>query len=409
MTTRALHWGPVLTEEDPPLQTLATESGLRSRPAAEVREHLTPHLWDYGITRVAHLTGFDRVGIPVHMAVKPQGRSLSSGSGKGVTPEASWVSAVMECCEQAVWEHLDLDRVEASQNILRRAGVVTVDGRDCPPLRGSLWHEDQPTVWTPAWDILNGEEVWMPDILATLTPPDDFRIRPFVSGTNGLASGMHVLEAVLSGLLEVVERDGLSLWSGDRRRILNPWPLLRETAPDIADKLRRAGLQPRVVDATTEIGVPTVVAYLHDAPGGTTGSFKGAGAALTTEVALVRAITEAIQARCLIVAGARDDIFETMRSSATSAPAAAHTPPAEELRARPTHSTGSVEGDIEWIASRLQRAGFDRLLVLRHTRPDEPVQVVRVFVPGLEGYPFSYAAPGRRAQTWTPQLVEAGV
>ena len=53
-----------------------------------------PYLLDYGITRVAHLTHLDHVGIPVHMAMKPSGRTLSSGSGKGITELGSTLSAV---------------------------------------------------------------------------------------------------------------------------------------------------------------------------------------------------------------------------------------------------------------------------------------------------------------------------
>lgn len=409
MPEQELHWGPVLQPEDPPLETLVTESGLRSRPASEIREYLTGYLADYGITRVAHLTGLDQVGIPVHMAVKPQGRSLSSGSGKGVTADASWVSAVMECCEQSVWEYLDLDTIEGSQNMLRRAGLTTVDGHDCPPIRGSLWHEDFSTVWTPGWDIVAGEEVWIPDIIARLGLTVDPRIRPFVAGTNGLASGMHVLEALLSGLLEAVERDGMSLFTGEfapEKQYLDCMPLLREAAPEVAEKIERAGLQPEVLDVTTEVGVPTVVAYLHDAVGGTTGTFKGAGAGISTEVALVRAVTEAIQARCLIVAGARDDVFETMRSSATANPATVLPERPNKLQSRPTASTGSVAGDIAWVVEQLRAAGFGRVIVLRHSAPADPVQVVRVFVPGLEGYTFAYAAPGRRARTWSPEVLE---
>jgi ribosomal protein S12 methylthiotransferase accessory factor YcaO len=87
----SLDFSPILDPGDPPAPVgIRTESGLRSRNTLELKSALVPHLADYGITRVAHLTGFDSVGLPVHMAVKPQGRSLSSGSGKGPTPEASW-------------------------------------------------------------------------------------------------------------------------------------------------------------------------------------------------------------------------------------------------------------------------------------------------------------------------------
>lgn len=402
-TTTSLDLSGVLLSSDPSLGAgLATESGRRSRPADQLRAELTPHLRDYGITRVAHLTGFDNVGLPVHMAVKPQGRTLSSGSGKGVTPDASWVSAVMECCEQSVWETLDLPMVHASQKLMGRMGVTAADGWALPHMKGALWHEDLPVDWVPGWDIVAGEEVWVPASLVTVTLAGEGNLKPFVSGSNGLASGAHVLEALLSGLQEVIERDGLFL-----RTVVDPAPhtggteLLRTAAPEVAERIERSGLTLEVVDATTEVGVPIAAAYLHEPEGGRTGSFKGMGAGVNMSTALVRAVTEAAQGRCLIVAGARDDIFETARAASVRFSSPPREPVAGQLTAGEDHSTGSVIGDIEWMVGRLVASGFDQVIVLRHTSPDDPVQVVRVIVPGLEGYPFSFSQPGRRGASWS--------
>jgi ribosomal protein S12 methylthiotransferase accessory factor len=398
-----LDFTTILDPRDPPVPSgIRTESGLRTRNASELRSLLEPHLADYGITRVAHLTGFDFVGLPVHMAVKPQGRTLSSGSGKGPTTDASWVSAVMECAEQSVWESLRSDAVEASEAMLRRMGVAVVDGRRLPQLKGAIWSDQLPVRWVPGWDIVAGCEVYVPDSLVTVAGQGwDLTLKPFTAGSNGLASGAHILEAVLSGLQEVIERDGVCL-----RTQIDPAPkirgdeLLRECAPDVAEKITRSGVQLEVLDASTEIGVPTVVAYLHDVEGGRTGVFKGAGAGVGNGTALVRAVTEAAQARCLIVAGARDDLFETMRSSATSRAAIKLSMPEDQLRSGIDHGTGDILGDIRWMVGKLVSAGFDQVIVLRHTAPGDPIQVARVIVPGLEGYQFAFAQTGERAAQW---------
>ncbi len=387
----------VVRPGDPFLTEVHTSSGTRSVEAADLRHTLGDVLTDYGITRVAHLTGFDRVGVPVHMAVKPQGRSLSSGSGKGLTTDASWVSAVMEACEQAVWEGLDLDSVEASQYSMRSHGHRTVDGAQCAQMKRSFWTPATPVLWTQGIDIVGGGTCFVPTSLVDISPIPARSLRPFVSGSNGLASGAHVLEAMLSGLLEVIERDGLTLYSHVRPRPMSDGiPLLHQVEPWLADCLLRAGLDLRIIDATSELGVPTIVAYVYDTPGGRTGVFKGAGAGLSTSTALVRAVTEALQARCVIVAGARDDIFESMRSSsvirADLAPDPQTVPPVLV-----DYSTGSIRDDLSWLAHQLTQCGFDEVIVLRHTQPDEPVQVVRVIVPGLEGYRFSHAGLGLRA------------
>ena len=186
---------------------------------------------------------------------------------------------------------------------------------------------------------------------------------------------------------------------GDRPH-LDGMARLRAVEPSVADRIEAAGLRLEVVDATTEIGIPIVVAYLHDVPGGRTGSFKGAGASLSASAALVRAVTEAAQGRCLIVSGARDDMFESQRAAATSSTVSTPTSVEGVFDNDVNLSTGSVEGDLERAATMLRSAGFPQILVIRHTSPDDPVQVVRVIVPGLEGYMFSYAAVGERGQAW---------
>ena len=393
----------LLEDADPPVPAgISTETGRRTRPVDELRADLTPYFKDYGITRVAHLTGFDYVGLPVHMAVKPQGRSLSSGSGKGLTTDASWVSAVMECCEQAVWANLEVEKIEASRSMLQRMGVTVADGNLLPQARGSMWNEDLPIEWVAGWDIVSGDQVWVPAGLVTLQAAGQGRLNPFVSGSNGLASGAHVVEAILSGLQEVIERDGLVL-----RTVIDPAPstgamdVLWVAAPGAAELIERSGLYLEVVDATTEVGVPIVAAYLFDQKGGTAGTFKGMGAGVSRAMALTRAVTEAAQSRCLIIAGARDDIFETTRAASVSSPAVSRAALTSELPAGEDFSTGTVVGDLEWMVSRLIDSGFPQVIVVRHSLPGDPVQVVRVLVPGLEGYPFAYGKTGLRAASWS--------
>jgi len=301
-----------------------------------------------------------------------------------------------------VWESLKFDGVEASAAMMRRMAVDVVDGRRLPHIKGAIWSDQLPVRWIPGWDIVAGREVFVPECLVTVSVPgEDPSLKPFVSGSNGLASGAHILEAILSGLQEVIERDGMCL-----RIQIDPAPrisgdqLLRECAPEIAEKIARSGLQLQFIDASTEIGVPTISAYLEDVEGGRTGSFKGAGAGVSNATALVRAVTEAAQARCLIVAGARDDMFETARAASTSRPAIKLSLSEEQLQAGVDHGTGDVISDLQWMVGKLVSAGFDQVIVLRHTPPGHPIQVARVIVPGLEGYQFSYAKTGQRAAEW---------
>ena len=64
---------------------------------------IRPHLRRIGITRLANITGLDRVGIPAYSAVVPRSQDiLSVYNGKGVSDLAAKVSAAMEALERVV-------------------------------------------------------------------------------------------------------------------------------------------------------------------------------------------------------------------------------------------------------------------------------------------------------------------
>ena len=71
----------------------------RRVPPEETLARLAPHLARMGITRVANITGLDRVGVPVVTVVRPNARSLAVSQGKGLTLAAAKVSAIMEAAE----------------------------------------------------------------------------------------------------------------------------------------------------------------------------------------------------------------------------------------------------------------------------------------------------------------------
>jgi len=61
----------------------------------ETWERVLPVLPRFGITRVADITGLDDVGLPVHVAYRPDGLTYAVSIGTGTTPAQSRVSAVL--------------------------------------------------------------------------------------------------------------------------------------------------------------------------------------------------------------------------------------------------------------------------------------------------------------------------
>src|SRR5918994_7932914 len=71
----------------------------RTRVPVETLEQLLPIKHRFGITRVANVTGLDRIGLPVVLATRPNSRSVAVSQGKGTSLEAAKASAVMEAIE----------------------------------------------------------------------------------------------------------------------------------------------------------------------------------------------------------------------------------------------------------------------------------------------------------------------
>ena len=67
-----------------------------------------------GVTRLGNVTGLDRIGIPVTVAVRPNSRSVSVSQGKGLGLSQALASAIMEAIELFHGEDLT-DRTVASK------------------------------------------------------------------------------------------------------------------------------------------------------------------------------------------------------------------------------------------------------------------------------------------------------
>src|SRR5579863_8706810 len=71
----------------------------RTKSAGDTRRLVQPWLTRAGITRLANVTGLDRLGVPVVLAIRPAGQTLSANAGKGLDMASAWVSAAMEAIE----------------------------------------------------------------------------------------------------------------------------------------------------------------------------------------------------------------------------------------------------------------------------------------------------------------------
>ena len=131
----------------------------------------------------------------------------------------------------------------------------------------------------------------------------------------------------------------------------------------------------------------------------------GMGSAIDHETAMIRAITESVQSRCVFLSGVRDivpskEYRRVLRSDGAWAMRQTEKGVSERLDLSGLGSTifDAFEDDVAFILRRLASVGLDRAIVFRLSRADDPVQAVRVVIPGAEGYIFPYYGPGARAK-----------
>jgi ribosomal protein S12 methylthiotransferase accessory factor len=371
-----------------------------------------------GITRLADVTGLDYLGIPVFMATRPNARSLSVTQGKGLDAAAARTSAFMEAAEIDHAERIARRPVIASYAALKKRATV-VNPRLLPRLHGRAFDAGKRIAWLDGIELNSNARTFVPLELVDA----DFRVgRRALSGallrsTNGLASGNHYLEAVCAGLAEVVERDATFLWElrdheDQAQRRLHLASINDPVCRGLIESLLERDMAVAVWDMTSDVGIASFMCRISEAPGSDRsrlGAFIGYGCHLARDVALLRALTEAVQSRLTAIAGARDDLrpddyrvpniedaLIALALNALEAPRAAR-----RFKDVPSRKNDNFESDLRDLLSSLRQAGLDRVIVFDLTRPQIGIPVVRVIVPGLEVFTTSdLCAPGRRARAF---------
>ena len=265
-------------------------------------EWVRPFMPAMGITRLANVTGLDLIGLPVVMVCRPNARCLSVAQGKGLDLAAAQASGLMESIETYHAERITLPLMFCSYRELQETDRV-VDAAHLPRTVGSRFHPNCPLHWIAGHDLLSDELVWVPYELvhADYTVERAVEEGNFITSSNGLASGNHLLEAISHGICEVVERDAAVLW-----RLLPP-EAQRATRIDLAtvddaaccevlERYERAGIAVSVWEMTSDVGIPSYRCTIEEGsqrPPRVVRGFLGQGCHPDRTIALLRALTEA--------------------------------------------------------------------------------------------------------------------
>ena len=364
---------------------------------------------------------------------KPEG-----AGGKGVTRTQARVSCLAEAVERYAcgWTGTEPRRVagiselgDAAVHPERLLGFSDGQYKDRDKLNKGAdamhvipqrFDAKKKVEWSPAWSLTEDAPRWLPtrycyfNYQAEKVPGD----HQFCFGdSNGCASGGNLEEAILQGMLELIERDAISQWWYNRLSL--PAADLSGVDTKIVASMEKYcdkhGLVFEVLDLTADLGIPvtaTVTARKSDGGAITIGF----GAHLDPVVAATRSLTEVSQLLPFNDDGefsldaekftAAKEWFDTafldqhpyLKTASEAAPASL---------APGIADVASIDQAVRFCVDRL--AEFDlELIVHDFDRKDVPLSAVRTAVPGIchfwnrRGNPRLFEAPVRAGRLDKP-------
>ena len=217
-------------------------------------------------------------------------RSVLDGAAIGLDADDAERRAVMEGLEHyaaAAWDAEDF-RWSSSEDL----GEDAIPVEELP--RANPFDARDRIRWVEGWDLADGRPVWVPAVMAYVALPPAVEAEGFWPQiSTGCAAHGDLGAAVIGGLLEVVERDAVAItWLLER-------PLTRiEGAEQLLAPIAGCGLEVALYDATTDVGIPVVVAVLRGA--GPVATVLAAACRADPQAAAARALAEAVHARTML-------------------------------------------------------------------------------------------------------------
>ena len=259
-----------------------------------------------------------------------------------------------------------------------------------------------PIAWTPVWSLTAGARRYLPTPYLYYEYPAAPEQRYCPADSNGSAAGLTREEAMLQGLLELIERDSVALWWYNRasRPALALESFEDGWCGELTRSYRAMGRELWVLDITADLQIPAFAAVSRRVDTSEQ-LLVGFGAHLDARLAVRRALTEMNQLLAVVHTARRGG--KTLEAETAvwlaTATLAQHpylrpsaVPPVDSSRF-PRLASEDFRGDILFCQRLVEERGLE-LLVLDQTRVDVGVPVMKVIVPGLRHF-WARFGPGR--------------
>ena len=372
-----------------------------------------------GVSRVTDITRLDCIGVPVFASIRPSALpgSLCVNAGKGITINEARVGAYMEAIEYAFAEYnnanLEIKFVPARDVYAHedRSDAIL----DFCPVMGTEINLNGPIACVEAKDIKSHETFLVPAELVFLPLPSHVHgARYFGSNSNGLCSGNSLLEATVHGLAELIERDISSFQAiRDTSQLVS-----NRTLPAIVKKietnLSAVGMKLYVRYVANHFDMPYFMAAVAETETADPIYISvGYGCHPRKQIAVTRAVCEALQSRLSFIHGGRDDLTERYKRFAACTSTERQSYAAKllakvstngsvlQFKSIPDHlRVTDIKSALDVLMNALDRNGFRRVLRVVYTPKNFRLHVVRVLVPGLECFTEATARVGFRLRDY---------
>ena len=393
----------ITLKECPKVYILETH---RSKTPADTLQFVERIKETAGMMSFRNATEVDRIGIQVFTCdrIRPDG-SMTSHTGKGVSPIQAQVSITMEAiecyCSEFRKEYLEKLVKGSYRNLKSKFNIL--DPEDLILSRFSDYDDGKEIYWIRGCDLSGEEDILVP-ACAVYHPYHEDNMLLMSTHTNGIAAGNTIEEAVIHGLAEVIERDAWSIAQYSRQfhdAIFIEGVPENEFIIGVFEQFEKAGIEIVAKDLTTDVGMPVVAAFSRDLFYLTMSPIDGFGAHVDPRVATVRALLEIATTRALFIQkyglqGMCETVPLYLRHGEEDDPRfCAHLQ--KGIKELEVGYSSDILEDIQNMISRLRARGLNRMIAVDLTRSDVGIPTVRMIVPGMETYCFDKTRVGERA------------
>lgn len=371
------------------------------------------------IPKVLRVDGIDCLGIPVYFSFSKKIDSDDidyefTHAGKGISPEEAECSAIFEAIERysAKMDGREIFKVGKENDINDAMSLKKFVVGDNIKQTENLVLE-----WTDVFEIENNHIRYVPaNYVYFPYRPQSEKVKIVLPhDTNGLAAGNTITEAIIHAIYEVVEKDAFCIFwnNNDIYQNVDITEFRNKKLCDLVDKLHENRIEFVIKDMTTDIGIPAYVALLDCRSKEQPAFVYGSGAHLDPEVAILRALTEAIQLRVSQMILLRykpelrfrkveglgcdsHDIIENMISSSSVGlikPIFKDNNGKTSINRYEKYNLTTLDECLQIVVNKISCAGFE-VLYKNIERENVGMPAVRVIIPGLQP---SNGLPSRRS------------